>query len=84
MRAPLPFRLLMIPLVWLPVGLVAWIYVSTHDLARSRAPAASGQQGHLATRSQARPRARADRHRRAPPRRHGRRAPRRSRWCSSS
>ena len=35
MRAPLPFRLLMIPLVWLPAGLVAWIYVSTHDLARS-------------------------------------------------
>ena len=35
MRPAIAFRLLAIPLVWVPVGLVAWTYASTHDLARS-------------------------------------------------
>jgi uncharacterized tellurite resistance protein B-like protein len=34
MKAPLKVRLLMIPLVWIPAVVGAWIYVSTHDFAR--------------------------------------------------
>jgi hypothetical protein len=46
MRGQRPFRLLMIPLVWLPAGLLAWIYASTHDLART---ARQLQAGHRVT-----------------------------------
>ena len=85
MRAPLALRLLMIPLVWLPVGLVAWIYVSTHDLARSLRELQAGPHGHLATRSQAGPRARADRRRRTrSSATTGRRAPHRPCCCWAS
>ncbi len=35
MRAPLGARLLIVPLVWVPAGLIGWAYVSTHDLART-------------------------------------------------
>jgi hypothetical protein len=33
-KAPLKVRLLMIPLVWVPAAVFAWVYVSTHDLRR--------------------------------------------------
>ena len=70
----------MIPLVWLPAGLLAWIYVSTHD---SRAPARQLQAGHKVTWPPA------PKHGPTPApiataehlaRRRRRRAPRRSRW----
>ena len=35
MTAPLRVRLMLIPLVWLPAGLLAWAYIATHDLART-------------------------------------------------
>ncbi len=34
MKAPLKVRLLMIPLVWIPAAMAAWVYLSTHDLKR--------------------------------------------------
>ena len=35
MRAPVRVRLLLVPLVWLPAGLLVWAYIATHDLART-------------------------------------------------
>lgn len=36
MKAPLALRLLvLVPLIWLPAGLLAWTYISTHDVART-------------------------------------------------
>ena len=75
MRAPLALRLLMIPLVWLPVGLVAWIYVSTHDLARSLRELEAGNKVTWPPAPTQGPHARADRRRRSPPRPRCRRGP---------
>ena len=35
MRAPLRVRLMLVPLLWLPAGLLVLAYIATHDLART-------------------------------------------------